>query len=96
MGNSCNVNLPCNARDISQKYEFGRQIGRGHFGVVRICYDLQNGERYAVKIIDKSALVDRSRLQLEVTILQRAGKHPNVCYLQEVYEDQTSIYLVME
>ena len=96
MGSTCSIPFSCNKIDILSKYEFGRQIGRGHFGIVRICYDLVTNVKFAVKIIDKEKLADYNRLQLEVTILQRIGRNDGVCYLNEVFEDKTSVYLIME
>ncbi|CAI7747405.1 unnamed protein product [Closterium sp. NIES-53] len=36
---------------LSELYEVGRELGRGHFGVVRLCEDRATGERFACKTI---------------------------------------------
>ena len=82
--------------NITHKYEFDRFIGRGHFGMVRLCYDRIHSIKYAVKIVDKHRILDRTRLAREVSILHSLGRHPHICYLVEVFEDESSIYLVQE
>ncbi|CAI5962918.1 unnamed protein product [Closterium sp. NIES-64] len=36
---------------LAELYEVGRELGRGHFGVVRLCEDRATGERFACKTI---------------------------------------------
>ncbi|CAI5520615.1 unnamed protein product [Closterium sp. Naga37s-1] len=47
---------------LSELYEVGRELGRGHFGVVRLCEDRATGERFACKTI----LLSGVRLRAEV------------------------------
>lgn len=77
---------------IAKEYEFKEDLGRGSYSVCKRCVYKENGKEYAVKIIDKR----KRDCQEEVEILLRYGQHPNVVSLYEVYEDDTSIYLVME
>jgi serine/threonine protein kinase len=58
---------------IKGKYELGPKIGEGMFGKVKEAVD-EDGRRYAVKIISKSALIGKTtkeveNLQKEVTLL---------------------------
>jgi hypothetical protein len=69
---------------------------RGHFGVVRLCMDKSTGKKYAVKLIAKGGQLDIGRLRMEVDIMKKAGRHPNIVALIDVYEDEGCIYLVME
>ncbi|KAL4553963.1 hypothetical protein LXL04_039921 [Taraxacum kok-saghyz] len=42
--------------DISQRYNLGRELGRGEFEVTYLCTDLGTGERLACKCISKRKL----------------------------------------
>jgi len=72
-------------------------LGVGAFGRVRQATLRANGEARAIKIIDKLSLDDqfRVRLRSEIDILKNLN-HPNIVRLYEVYENRTSLYLVME
>lgn len=41
------------------KYELGRTLGEGNFGKVKFAKSLDSGHSFAVKILDKSRIVDR-------------------------------------
>lgn len=41
------------------KYELGRTLGEGNFGKVKFATDVESGQGFAVKIIDKAKIVDR-------------------------------------
>ncbi|CAI5464752.1 unnamed protein product [Closterium sp. Yama58-4] len=59
---------------LSDLYEVGRELGRGHFGVVRLCEDRATGERFACKTILLSGVRRRSdlmELRAEVLSLLR-------------------------
>lgn len=76
--------------------QIGKQIGRGHFGVVRLCVERATGKPFAVKSIAINAGMDRAQIQLEIRILREAGSHPNVVQLVDVFEDDKCFYMVME
>jgi len=64
--------------------------------VVHLALSKKNGEKVAVKIIDKKmAEQDEKRLRTEVEILKRV-KHPNIVGLKELFETDDKLYLVME
>ena len=56
-----------------------------------------NGEKRAVKIIDKLSLEDEEhvRLKFEIDILKNLT-HPNIVQLYEIFESKASLYLVTE
>ena len=82
--------------NILEAYDLGKQLGRGHFGVVRVCTEKATGKRYAVKSVAKTPKSTREQIMFEVSVMFRAGRHPGVVYLKEIFEDATCIYLVME
>ena len=44
-------------KDISERYKFGKQLGQGAFGIVRVCTHIITGSDFAVKIIDKKKIM---------------------------------------
>ncbi|KAL0392492.1 UNVERIFIED_CONTAM: Calcium-dependent protein kinase [Sesamum radiatum] len=85
--------------DIFKRYRFGKELGRGEFGVTYQCFDDVNGESLACKKIPKSKLrtdIDIEDVRREVEIMRHLPKHPNIVSYREVYEDKEAIYLVME
>ncbi|KAI3459755.1 hypothetical protein Pfo_016418 [Paulownia fortunei] len=85
--------------DIFKRYRFGKELGRGEFGVTYQCFDDVNGESLACKKISKSKLrtdIDVEDVRREVEIMRHLPKHANIVSYKEVYEDKEAIYLVME
>ena len=56
---------------------------------------VRTGRHVAVKVI-KRKLMSTEKVEQEVAILQKAGKHPAICELFDVYYDDRSVMLVME
>ncbi|XP_020218830.1 calcium-dependent protein kinase 32 [Cajanus cajan] len=86
-------------RDIGVRYEVGRELGRGEFGVTYLCRDRESDEELACKSISKKKLrtaIDIEDVRREVEIMRRLPKHPNVVSLKEAYEDHDAVHLVME
>lgn len=86
-------------RDISAKYDFGRELGRGEFGVTYLCTDVSTGERLACKSISKRKLrtaVDVEDVRREVQIMKHLPAHPNIVSLKATYEDDEAVHIVME
>ena len=69
----------------------------GAFGQVHKCMHKKTKEVRAVKIIDKDRMdeQERVRLQYEVEILKNLY-HANIVRMHEVYESQTTIFIVTE
>ncbi|KAJ0391489.1 hypothetical protein P43SY_010270 [Pythium insidiosum] len=83
---------------LVEKYKIGRVIGEGNFSIVKECSRKSDGERFAVKCINKAALnpKDRANLVQEINILKELD-HPHIIKLFDVYEDDRDMcYLVME
>ncbi|CAN0210506.1 unnamed protein product, partial [Discosporangium mesarthrocarpum] len=84
------------ARDVRDKYEIERsQLGHGHYGVVRRCWDKETREGYAIKTIKKNKVSRIESLRREIEIL-RCVDHPCIIKLYDVYEDERFIHLVTE
>jgi len=72
-----------------------REIGHGHYGVVRRCMHRQTGEWYAIKSIRKSKVARVDVLRRETQILREVD-HPNIIRLIEVHEDVKYLHLITE
>ncbi|KAJ0966306.1 hypothetical protein J5N97_027444 [Dioscorea zingiberensis] len=85
--------------DISSRYELGRELGRGEFGITYLCTDRVTGEDFACKSISKKKLrtvVDIEDVRREVDIMRQLPPHPNIVRLKDTYEDDSAVHLVME
>ncbi|CAB4263692.1 unnamed protein product [Prunus armeniaca] len=85
--------------NIFDKYEFGKELGRGEFGITYRCTHRETGELLACKKIAKSKLkteIDVEDVRREAEIMRRLPKHPNIVSFKEAYEDKEAVYLVME
>ncbi|KAM6938927.1 MAP kinase-interacting serine/threonine-protein kinase 1 isoform 1-T2 [Lycodopsis pacificus] len=71
-------------------------LGQGAYAKVQGCISLQNGQEYAVKIIEKSAGHSRSRVFREVETLYQCQGNNNILELIQFFEDSSCFYLVFE
>ncbi|KAK1313608.1 Calcium-dependent protein kinase 7 [Acorus calamus] len=86
-------------RDIGSRYELGRELGRGEFGITFLCTDKETRDFYACKSISKKKLrtaVDVEDVRREVEIMRHMPMHPNIVSLKDTYEDDNAVHLVME
>lgn len=105
VGNT-SVELECGfPRGMEQRYDLlGKEIGKGGFGAVRVAVERSSGKEWACKSIAKSlpsVPPGRQRQHLdnikrEAAILRKLRGTLNVVFLQEVFEDDTHVHLVME
>ncbi|KAJ7947508.1 putative Calcium-dependent protein kinase [Quillaja saponaria] len=85
--------------NIFDKYRFGKELGRGEFGITHRCFEIETDEAFACKTIAKSKLrteIDIEDVRREVEIMRHMPKHPNIVSFREAYEDKDAVYLVME
>ncbi|KAG8893602.1 hypothetical protein FRC00_010293 [Tulasnella sp. 408] len=84
---------------IHAQYSFGPTLGTGSFATVRRAICKCTGQHYAVKIIAKSKLVNNPKtllmLDRELSIL-RDLKHFNITKIKEYYQDESTLFIVME
>ncbi|GMH72888.1 hypothetical protein TrST_g12066 [Triparma strigata] len=79
-------------------YVLSKSIGEGTFGKVRSGTHIITGEKVAVKILEKSKIIevaDVRRVTREINILKK-NRHRNIIQLFEVIDKETTIYLIME
>ncbi|OIV97320.1 hypothetical protein TanjilG_07072 [Lupinus angustifolius] len=80
------------------KYELGETLGEGNFGKVKLAKDTYTGQFFAVKILEKTKIIDlhnTDQIKREIATL-KVLKHPNVVRLYEVLASKTKIYMVLE
>ncbi|XP_023326569.1 calcium/calmodulin-dependent protein kinase type 1 [Eurytemora carolleeae] len=83
---------------VEDKYDLKDILGTGAFSQVRLAESKDDGNMYAVKIIDKKALKAWDHIMSYIiSILYVARlKHKNVVKLLEAYESRSNVYLVMQ
>ncbi|XP_027904196.1 CBL-interacting serine/threonine-protein kinase 9-like isoform X2 [Vigna unguiculata] len=80
------------------KYELGKTIGEGSFAKVKFARHVNNGNKVAIKILDRKHVLRHNmmeQLQREISSM-RLINHPNVTKIFEVMASKTKIYIVLE
>ena len=80
--------------NITKEYTFGKVIGTGSYGQVRLAVHRLTKQVRAIKIIQK-AKVNINALLNEINILSKLS-HPNIMQIFEVFDDNTNVYIVSE
>merc|ERR1719498_202899 len=90
---------------VSDHFKLSRILGKGRYGIVKLCHHRATGKPYALKIINKatsfaSTKIAHASIRNELKVLRRlklrVGAHPYICGTYEVYEDKNHIRIVME
>ncbi|KAG8481659.1 hypothetical protein CXB51_026495 [Gossypium anomalum] len=99
-------NVPCGKRtdfgyrkDFEKRYTTGKLLGHGQFGYTYVAIDNENGDRVAVKKIEKMKMVlpiAVEDVKREVKILEALKGHENVVQFYNAFEDHSYVYIVME
>lgn len=86
-------------KDFGKRYSIGKLLGHGQFGYTYVATDKSNGDRVAVKKIEKSKMIlpiAVEDVKREVRILQELTGHENVVHFYNAFEDDSYVYIVME
>lgn len=94
------------ARGLERKYRVLRELGKGGNGVVRVVEERATGQEWALKSIPKvltdPKLSDTKKkghaeaVRREVEVLRRLRGCLNVAALEDVFEDDTHVHMVLE
>ena len=79
-------------------YLIENNLGEGTFGKVKLGIYIKNGEKVAIKIINKKKLRDQNdytHLKREIDLLQKLN-HINIASVYEIFENKDNYYIVME
>ena len=81
-------------------FKFGKEIGDGSFSRVILATSIHNpNEKFAIKILSKSYLVKQNKVKyvnIEKMALQRLNKLDTVVKMFFTFQDQNSLYFVLE
>jgi len=81
---------------ITDKYIIQEELGRGAFSIVKLAIEKETGNKFAVKMINKSTVgQDLVRLQTEIEILKKVN-HPNIICLKDIIDTKNCLFLVTE
>lgn len=86
------------AERFLQNYNFGKTLGIGSFGKVKIAEHILTGHKVAIKVLNRRKIKSmdmEEKVRREIKIL-RLFMHPHIIRLYEVIETHTDIYVVME
>ncbi|XP_027342778.1 calcium-dependent protein kinase 1 isoform X1 [Abrus precatorius] len=85
--------------DVRSIYIFGRELGRGQFGVTYLVTHKVTKEQFACKSIATRKLINKDDIddiRREVQIMHHLTGHRNIVELKGAYEDRHSVNLIME
>ena len=80
---------------LTDKYEIIKEIGSGGFSRCLLVKNKITKSSYACKELQKKSVSDYEGLMREVNLMIKLD-HPNIIKLYEYYENEKSIYLIME
>ncbi|XP_042520197.1 CBL-interacting serine/threonine-protein kinase 23-like [Macadamia integrifolia] len=98
MASSSSGNTTSGSRRRVGKYELGRTLGEGTFAKVKFARNVETGENFAIKILDKEKVLRHkmiSQIKREISTMKLI-RHPNVIRMYEVMASKTKIYIVLE
>ncbi|GLI66826.1 hypothetical protein VaNZ11_010801 [Volvox africanus] len=87
-----------NADFFMSNYRFGKTLGIGSFGKVKVAEHILTGHKVAIKILNRRKIQQmemEEKVRREIKIL-RLFMHPHIIRLYEVIETPSDIYVVME
>jgi len=82
---------------LEDKYEIGKELGRGGFSIVKKGKNKKTGDEVAIKCINKKNL-KKDELQLltrEINIMQKL-RHKSIIQLIDIFETPSELFLVLE
>ncbi|KAK7236279.1 protein serine/threonine kinase [Aureococcus anophagefferens] len=90
-----------NRRGLPDFYSFGKVIGVGSFGTVRIAWHKLTGQKVAIKTYERSKMKDPQqwkRVQQEARVMEKLSDSPLVCRFLEAFETMAPrrAHLIME
>lgn len=81
------------------KYNKKKNLNRGSNSIIypgTKCSSSAIGDNeVAIKVFSKK-LIEKEKIQTEIEILKRTDFLPNIAHLQEIFEDENNLYLVLE
>ncbi len=82
---------------LGERYRIERKAGQGGMAFVYLAFDLETGDRLAIKVLTPTLARDATslaRLRREADIGSRLA-HPNICHIIRLGESDGLVYIVM-
>ncbi|THH30304.1 hypothetical protein EUX98_g3889 [Antrodiella citrinella] len=94
-------NSSVNGRGVSANdFKFGKQLGQGSYSTVVFAKNLNTGEEYAIKVIDKAHLKRKDKTHIAQaernTLVKLGSGHPGIVRLHSTFQDTWSLYFVLD
>ncbi|KAL8682046.1 MAG: hypothetical protein Q9186_001835 [Xanthomendoza sp. 1 TL-2023] len=80
-------------------FQFGRTLGEGSYSTVMAATDRETGREFAIKVLDKRHIIKEKKVKyvnVEKDTLNRLTEHPGVVRLYYTFQDETSLYFVLD
>lgn len=80
-------------------FSFGRVLGEGSYSSVYHATDRQTAKEYAIKVLEKRHIIKEKKIKyvnIEKNTLNRLTEHPGVVRLYYTFQDETSLYYVLD
>lgn len=80
-------------------FHFGRTLGEGSYSTVMAATDRLNNREYAMKVLSKHHIIKEKKVKyvtIEKDALNRLTDHPGVVRLYYTFQDQSSLYYVLD
>ena len=78
-------------------YDFKDDLGKGQFGLVKLATHKQNGQKVAIKTVNKKDMkqIEIYQQRREIEVL-KMSQHPNIVGLIDLFENSEFYYIVLE
>uniref|UniRef100_A0A061R2T4 Calcium-dependent protein kinase n=2 Tax=Tetraselmis sp. GSL018 TaxID=582737 RepID=A0A061R2T4_9CHLO len=95
-------------RNLLELYNVGKMLGKGGNGVVNLVHHKVTGETFACKTLPKKIQEEAGRVseqkvqrhleavKSEIEVMRRLRGTLNVAYLEQVFEDEDNVHIIME
>ncbi|KAL8861868.1 MAG: hypothetical protein Q9178_001737 [Gyalolechia marmorata] len=80
-------------------FQFGRTLGEGSYSTVMAATDRETGKEFAIKVLDKRHIIKEKKVKyvnVEKDTLNRLTEHPGVVRLYYTFQDEKSLYFVLD
>lgn len=80
-------------------FNFGQTLGEGSYSTVLAATDRQTLKEYAIKVLDKRHIIKEKKVKyvnIEKDTLNRLTDHPGVVRLYYTFQDERSLYFVLD